>query len=100
VPWYNRVTNRESKSQKKEGEEKMTKKQFEKKTRGLAKVAVKFIEKESLRLFESGGIDTKKYENNYLLPKICLYVALQNTAWQHKPLADSYIKEAKNLLKF
>ena len=54
----------------------MTKTQFTKKTRGLIKNLD--IIKECERLFDSGGIDTKSYEDNYKLPKIILSVALEN----------------------
>jgi hypothetical protein len=77
----------------------MTKKQFTKKLKEINKDIKNYLEKEALRLFESGGIDTSSYENNYLLPKICLYVALKNTIYQYRPLSD-YIKEANNLENF
>ena len=78
----------------------MTEIQFKKKIKEMTKETAKKVEEESLKLFKCGGIDTKRYENNYLLPKICLYVALQNTAWQYKPLQADHLRKAKNLLKF
>ena len=54
----------------------MTKTQFKRKTLMMLKTID--IIKECERLFDSGGIDTKSYDDNYKLPKITLSVALEN----------------------
>ena len=59
-----------------------------------------YIEKECLRLFECGAINTADYEDNFVLPKIILSVALLNCADQYKPLHEKYLKEQKNLKNF
>lgn len=74
--------------------------QFKKKLKELTKEIRKKVEKESLRLFNSGGVDVTKYEDNYLLPKIILSVALKNEAWQCAPLDAYNRREAKNLENF
>jgi len=66
----------------------MTKKQFIKNLNTLIQTVE--LEKESMRLFESGGIDPNKFDNDMLLPKIILYVALQNEAEQYRPLSSTY----------
>jgi hypothetical protein len=57
------------------------------------------IEKEAVRLAQSGGIDLESYENNFLAPKICLYVALLNMAEEYRPLSE-YKEVANNLKNF
>ncbi len=59
----------------------------------------KYIDKECLKLFDSGGIDNSSFSNNYLLPKIILHVALKNLAQQYKPLSG-YSEDINNLLKY
>jgi len=44
-----------------------------------------YIAKETVRLFESGGIIPADYENNYLLPKIIISIALRNLSDQYRP---------------
>ncbi len=56
--------------------------------------------KEAIKLFESGGVDTKKYEDNFILPGIIMNVALKNEAWQYKPHGDNNRAVAKNLEGF
>ena len=77
----------------------MTKAQFTKKVKSMKKDLISYIEKECMRLYDCGGVEPKNYENNYLLPKIVLSVALKNAAFQHEPLSD-YRKVSKNLEKF
>jgi hypothetical protein len=72
---------------------------FKQKVKEMSVDCIKYIEKEADRLFNCGGIDTSSYENNYLLPKIILYVALRNLAEQYRPLSNAK-KEADNLLHF
>ena len=60
----------------------------------------KYLKKECKRLIKSGAIDTDNYLNDYELPKIIMYVALNNLKDQRKPLYKENLKDAKNLLKF
>ena len=53
-----------------------------------------------LKKFQSGGVDPEDYEDNFLLPKICLYVALREARFQYKPLQKHDLKIAKNLEHF
>ena len=59
-----------------------------------------YLKKECKRLLNSGGIDPENYGNDYTLPKILLYVALKNAAFQYKPFLDGSLKDAKNLEHF
>ena len=60
----------------------------------------KALQKECLRLFDSGGIDTSKYDTNYILPKIVLSVAIKNQVIQYRPLYKQHSKDIKNLESF
>ncbi len=77
----------------------MTENQFIKKVKSMNKEIKSDIEKECKRLFNCGGIDSTSYENNCLLPKIILSVALKNMALQYTPLSE-YKAEADNLKHF
>lgn len=55
---------------------------------------------ETLRLFESGGVDTQKYGDDFELPKVCLWVALENVRCQVQPVGIQGMREARNLGKF
>jgi len=78
----------------------MTEKQFIKKVKESLKENRCYIEKESLRLFRSGGVDIQRYENNFMLPKIVLTVAYKNLSFQYLPLNKDGEKEVKNLEHF
>ena len=43
------------------------------------------IRKECNRLYDSGAVDTGAYEDNALLPKLILTVAIQNQVIQYSP---------------
>jgi len=51
-------------------------------------------------LLRSGGVDLDNYNDDYLLPKIILYVALKQTADQWMPLDKDSLKVAENLEHF
>jgi len=53
-----------------------------------------------LRKFHSGGVAPDAYDNDFVLPKICLYVALQELVDQYKPLYKEHLRTAKNLCHF
>lgn len=57
------------------------------------------IEKETIRLAESGGIDLES-EDNFAIVKTCLYVALKNQVVRYEPLTEDYRKIANNLEHF
>ena len=57
---------------------KMKKETFNDNYNDIAKEALSFLKKEGQRLVSSGAIELKDYEDNYLLPKIILVVALEN----------------------
>lgn len=76
----------------------MTKTQFRKKIASMKQDINSYIDRETLRLFESGGVDPDSFENSYALPKIILFVTLQNLGKQYRPL--TYDKELKNLQYF
>jgi hypothetical protein len=78
----------------------MTQKQFLKKLKSMNVDIRHYIEKEALRLFRCGGVDTVSFGDDYTLPKICLHVALGNCAKQYSPLGPEAIKAARNLKHF
>lgn len=81
-------------------EEDMTKSQFMKKVRELARRTEKDIIDESWRLLNSGAIDLAKYENDYSLPKAVMTVACEKAAWNWHPLSPELKAEAVNLRRF
>ena len=60
----------------------------------------KAILEEAEKLYACGGVDTGSFDNNYVLPKIILAVALENQVHQYMPFHPDYIKEVKNLRCF
>jgi hypothetical protein len=78
----------------------MTQKQALKKIKELLKDIKPFILTESERLLKSGVIDTKTYQDNYLLPKIILTVALKNASFQYAPFHPDHKREVLNLSNF
>ena len=61
----------------------MTKKQLEKKTRHLIAESAKCMRRNMKRAIESGAIDIKSYEDNYILPKIVLRALLEEENRQY-----------------
>lgn len=78
----------------------MKEKDFIKKINSMLPGCKKVIQKESLRLFKSGGIDTNSFENNYVLPKIILLVTLENLSKEFYFLGENNKKDLKNLRNF
>lgn len=78
----------------------MNKTQFTVKVEELISNLQKPLLDEALRLFESGAVDTQKYEDGYLLPRLCLWVALGNVQQRVSPLTPEAFREARNLEKF
>lgn len=58
------------------------------------------IEKECDKLYACGGVDPESYEDNYLLPKIILTVAIENQVHQYMPLNEADKKVVRNLRHF
>ena len=54
----------------------------------------------SERILHSNAIDLDSYENDYLLPKMILYVALRECADSWKPNTPSVREDLKNLEHF
>jgi len=78
----------------------MTKKEFNISLEVLLARDKDYLLKECNRLFECGGIDPEEFENDYILPKIILTVALKNLSWQYRPLSPLGKAQAKNLENF
>lgn len=78
----------------------MTKTQFKKRLSEMKKDMNQYIEKEAVRLFESGAIDTSEYFDNYLLPKMILCQTLKNLSDQYMPLRKENINVVENLKYF
>ena len=80
----------------------MTKVQFMKKIRELARTTEKGLIDECWRLLNSGAIDLTKYGDDYQLPKVVMTVACEKAAWNWRPLSyDRILKqEVINLRKF
>ncbi len=56
--------------------------------------------KEAIRLFESGGIYPKDFENDFRLPKIIMSTALTNESEQYQPFTRQDRLVAKKLRHF
>ena len=78
----------------------MTKKEFNISLEVLLARDKDYLLKECNRLFECGGIDPEEFENDYILPKIILAVALKNLSYQYYPLHKEGKAQAKNLENF
>jgi hypothetical protein len=78
----------------------MQKEQFDAKIEELLARTVKSVRADCSRLFASGAIDTSAYEDDYLLPKIVLSVALENAASEWFPLYEPYREQVRNLRHF
>jgi len=77
-----------------------TKKQALTRLKKMMKQANQYMTKEAERLLNSGAIDMRKYEDNYILPKVLLSAVLYNTAQQYLPFDKEAKKELENLKKF
>lgn len=51
-------------------------------------------------LLNNGGINIKRYNDNYRLPKIILHAAIQKLESERRPLCSDDRKESKNLSYF
>ncbi len=71
---------------------------FEQKLDSMLPELMERIRQEARRLYSSGSIDIEKYGDDYQLPKICLYVALNNEA-DHYIYLDNK-REIANLKHF
>ena len=78
----------------------MDKALFKEKIDAMIPELVEGIRKDCNRLWETGAIATEQYENNYLLPKIILTVAIENQIRQYYPLSNEGKKEVRNLRHF
>ena len=78
----------------------MTKNEFNNKIREMLVDCQEYLLKECNILFESGGVEPDNFENDYLLPKIILAVALKNLSFQYYPLHKEGKEQAKNLEHF
>lgn len=58
------------------------------------------IRRECDRLYESGAVDTGAFEDNYLLPKVILTVAIENQVRQYNGATSQLKKEIRNLRHF
>ena len=52
------------------------------------------------KLLDCGGIDKADYDNDFRLPKILLYAALDDLKHQRRPLSNDDYKAAYNLSHF
>jgi len=78
----------------------MTREQFINKSEELIAQTADRLRKETLRLFDSGGLDAEKYEDTYLLPKIVLTAALHKSADDWRPHDQAARREVANLRHF
>lgn len=78
----------------------MTKIQFDKQLNKLTREVVRVVGEECQRLLKSGAVDLEAYQNDFMLPKIILSVALKNAAYHFTPLSPEWQKEMKNLMHF
>ena len=79
----------------------MTEEQFKEKITEMANNSKSYLETEAIRLFHSGAVDARDYEDDYLLPKLILSVALENEAREYRPFSvRDHRKELANLKHF
>ena len=78
----------------------MTKTQFKKRIASMKRDINRYVDRETVRLFESGAINKDSYEDDYQLPKIILAAALKNLAFQYLPLTPEGKREVLNLERF
>lgn len=81
----------------------MTKKEFRKKIKELLKAdggLLREIEIKALTLFESGGVNTPVYSNDFELPKIILTACCEYFAHEYMPFSKEGKKVVKNLSRF
>lgn len=57
-----------------------TRKQFELKCREVAEQLLPQLVAESLKLYDSGGVDPNDFVNDYMLPRMALRVSLERKA--------------------
>ncbi len=72
----------------------MTREEVEIKVLDLTRNIQSELQEEVKRLLDSGAIDLDEHEDNYLLPKMLLTVALENHSQQIAP-PNSWKKERK-----
>ena len=77
----------------------MEKALFREKVDAMMPDLIDAIRKECSGLYDSGGIDTGKYQSEYILPKIILSVALESQPGQYR-MFGQYKKETANLRHF
>lgn len=70
------------------------------KVRELNKSFSEELEKELDKILESGCINLKKYENDFILPKIVFSAILKSESFQFAPMSKEYQQEIKNVSKF
>lgn len=70
------------------------------KVRELNKSFYEDLEKKLDKILESGCIDLKKYENDFILPKIIFSAILKSESFQFAPMSKEYQQEFKNVSKF
>jgi len=83
----------------------MTKTQFKKKIASMKRDINQYLDSETLRLFKSGAIDIEAFEDDFLLPRIILSVALENLTKNHQEMVGRFAgpetkKELENLRRF
>lgn len=79
----------------------MTKDECLNKILELLSVAQDSLYRKCLEYLDSGAVDYKSYENNYVLPRILFAAALKNLYPEYVPtLNPAWKKEFKNLAHF
>ncbi len=75
----------------------MTRTQFKGRFRQLRRSFARELEREALRLFESGGVDADGFGDDFCLAKIVLYAAADKAAACFRPLAPENKALVENL---
>ncbi len=78
----------------------MEKALFREKVDAMIPDLIEGIRKECSRLYDCGGIEPGEWEDNYILPKTILCVAIESQIIQYKPLSKEGIKAQRNLRHF
>lgn len=78
----------------------MTKKEYRQKCKQLKKEANKLIDDRIEKLLNSGAIDLKKWDNDFILPKAVMAVIGSEIAFQFKPFTPEGKKAVNNFKYF
>lgn len=78
----------------------MTEEQCREKLAQMAEDLPQHLISEGMRLFHSGGVDPEAFDDNYVLPKALLTLALEHNVGQYEIDTKEFRSTVKNLRHF